>query len=211
MTDDTNMPSIASIRFADLLDQVAARTPTPGGGAVSAVCGALASALARMVAVYSDKPSAGDEAVQAVASQLERAAAMLVDLADEDQKAYARYREANRRAKTDASLQHEANSALALCLSIPLEMCGVASQVLDVMSRLAGTANRHLLSDLRAAAILADAAVRAAGCFVRINADSMTERHAAQEVLATLERMEVSAAGRLAAVEATVKSRLQPS
>lgn len=209
MSDTPSDPSIATIPLADLLDSVAARTPTPGGGAVSAICGSLSAALGRMVASYSDKPTAGEQAAAAVAAQLEKAAAMLVDLADEDQRAYARYREASARAKNDASLQHDASAALALCLSIPLEMCGVATQVLDVFAGFASQVNRYLLSDLRAAAILAEATVRAAGCFVRINAAAMTEQHAAQEVLATLERMEVSAAGRLAAVEATVTSRLQ--
>jgi glutamate formiminotransferase/formiminotetrahydrofolate cyclodeaminase len=221
--ENSNVPTIASITLRDLLDQVAARTPTPGGGSVSAVCGALACALGRMVAAYSAKPGGDGTTVDSIAGQLAKAEAMLVDLANEDQQAYDRYRAISAQAKKDPALQPDADrhnrtgpsdcvdAALALCLAIPLEVCGVASQVLDAFAGFAGQASQHLLSDLRAAAIVAEATVRAAGCFVRVNAAAMSERRAAEEVLATLERMELSSAARLAALEATMNARLQQS
>ena len=39
-------------RMSDWLDQLAGRTPAPGGGAVAALCAASAAALLEMVANY---------------------------------------------------------------------------------------------------------------------------------------------------------------
>ena len=47
------MTSLSSLRFAELLDQIGAKTPAPGGGAVACASGALAASLAHMVVAYS--------------------------------------------------------------------------------------------------------------------------------------------------------------
>ncbi len=44
----------AEMRLADFLEKGAAKTPTPGGGSVSAVVGALGAALGVMASRYSD-------------------------------------------------------------------------------------------------------------------------------------------------------------
>ncbi|MBA3720150.1 MAG: cyclodeaminase/cyclohydrolase family protein, partial [Nocardioidaceae bacterium] len=41
-------------RVADLVDEVAARTPAPGAGAVTGLVAVLSAALAQMVARFSD-------------------------------------------------------------------------------------------------------------------------------------------------------------
>ncbi len=48
------MDDLTKLTVESFLDEVADRTPTPGGGAVSALAGALACAMARMVAAYSE-------------------------------------------------------------------------------------------------------------------------------------------------------------
>ena len=67
------------------LDQLAARTPAPGGGGAAAVAGAMAAALVAMAARFSGArlPDAGDLAAQA--DELRRRAAGLADL---DARAY---------------------------------------------------------------------------------------------------------------------------
>ena len=50
----------------EFLNAVAAREPTPGGGAVAATAGALGAALARMVAAYSISPKVAPDVVEQV-------------------------------------------------------------------------------------------------------------------------------------------------
>ena len=68
------------------LDQLAARTPTPGGGGAAAVTGAMAAGLVAMAARFSatQLPGAGELAEQA--DGLRRRLARLVDM---DARAYA--------------------------------------------------------------------------------------------------------------------------
>ena len=88
------------------LERVAAPTPTPGGGTVSAVCGALSVALSRMVANLAVGKQ-GYEAVQAYLAAIEARGkalqARFLELADADARAYESVVAAMRRPKgTDA-------------------------------------------------------------------------------------------------------------
>jgi formiminotetrahydrofolate cyclodeaminase len=61
---------IGATQFASLLAQIAAKSPTPGGGAVACATGALAAALAGMVVSY----SLGKKSLAAHQADLEKAA-----------------------------------------------------------------------------------------------------------------------------------------
>src|SRR5262245_5876212 len=86
------MQPLASYTIADFLEALAARTPTPGGGAVASAVGATAAALARMVVAYSlgkKSLAAHQPALEIAARELDVARALLLRLADEDAAAYA--------------------------------------------------------------------------------------------------------------------------
>jgi glutamate formiminotransferase/formiminotetrahydrofolate cyclodeaminase len=149
------------------LDAVAARQPTPGGGSVAAAAGALAAAMARMVAAYSPGGGAGADAVAAVrgaAEELAEADRMLRRLVNEDAAAYQFY--ANARKSAAAG---ERERATALALAVPMETVAVGCAVLRTLDRCKEAWNRNLISDLGVAAVLAEACVRAAAYNVRIN------------------------------------------
>lgn len=175
-----------------LLDQLADRIPTPGGGAAASMAGALASAIARMVGAYSlDKQ--GDRAQQQQISlfceELARADRMLRRLMDEDAAAYERLSRARRAVRDDPQHADQSNRALALALAVPLEIAAVASGALAVMKELQPLANNHLLSDLGAAAVLADACVQAAAYSVRVNATQLPDESQRREVLEQIARV----------------------
>ena len=69
------------------LDQLAARTPTPGGGGAAAVTGAMAAGLVAMAARFSARqlPEAGE-----LAEEADRLRRRLAQLAEEDAQAYIR-------------------------------------------------------------------------------------------------------------------------
>src|SRR5690242_4135027 len=47
-------PMFPEMKLSDFLEKIAAKTPTPGGGSVSAAVGAMGAALGVMTARYSD-------------------------------------------------------------------------------------------------------------------------------------------------------------
>lgn len=170
----------------EFLDRLADRAPAPGGGAAAALAGALASATARMVGAYSvDKqPDPGRrEQVSRLCAELARADAMLRRLVDEDAAAYERLSKATRAARDDPSRADRTRQALAIALAVPLEIAAVASNAIAIMRDIQPLANKHLLSDLGVAAVLADACVQAAAYSVRVNAAQLSESSRRGEAL----------------------------
>ncbi|MEE9295467.1 MAG: cyclodeaminase/cyclohydrolase family protein [Phycisphaerae bacterium] len=165
------------------LDAVAARQPTPGGGAVAAAAGALACSMARMVGAYSpgsEADPAASRSVMELRDQLKRADGILRGLAIEDGHAYTGLRKATIHLKNHPEHRSQYETALALAIAIPLELAGVACESLDLMERLLPVANRYLLSDLGVAAVVAHAAVRASSYMVSVNTASLTDPQAEQ-------------------------------
>lgn len=179
----------------EFLNAVAARRPTPGGGSVAAAAGAMACAMGRMVAAYSPTKGADAETQHMVATlgqQLQRADGLLRRLIVEDAAAYSALNEAAKRLRADPSTKHEHDDALAVAISVPLEIAAVACESIVIMERLVAVANRHLLSDLGIAAVLAETTARAAAFMVRVNTKSLgqpeTRRQAEQQIDRSVER-----------------------
>lgn len=134
------------------LDDVAARTAAPGGGAVAAVTAASAAALVAMAARFS-----ADEETAATGDRLR---ARLAELADEDAAAYT---------KVLASRGAARQEAMRAATEVPRAIAATATEVAGLAHRLAANGNPNLTGDAKVAALLAEAAARAAGVLVGIN------------------------------------------
>lgn len=134
------------------LDEVAARTPAPGGGAVAAMTAASAAALASMAARF----SSADE----VATTGDDLRAHLVQLASDDAAAYTAVLATQGKARQEA-LQH--------ATEIPRAIAAAAAEVATLAQTLVKTGNPRLTGDARVAELLADAAAKAASVLAEIN------------------------------------------
>lgn len=153
--------------LASFLDAVAARQPTPGGGAVAAVTGALACAIGEMALNYSvDKKelAAHRDVLSDALAHLARARALLLRLLVEDQEAYTAMTAA-RKSGDPAATQ----AALLAAIRVPQAIAATGAAVLEQAERVAPVANRWLLSDLAVAVELAMATVRCGAHNVRVN------------------------------------------
>ena len=151
------------------LDQLAARTPTPGGGGAAAVTGAMAAGLVAMAARFSATrlPGAGELADQA--DELRR---RLGQLAEEDAQAYAAVLEALRgpgEAGSGEQRETQWREALLGAAIVPLEIAEIGAQVALMAARLAETGNPNLRGDAITGVLLAEAGARAAAVLVWIN------------------------------------------
>lgn len=184
--------------LSDFVDSVASANPTPGGGTVSAVAGALAAALAAMVArltVGRKKYADVDAEFKGIMTQAEDLRARLVKLADADARAYGAVSAAygipkDRAAERTAAIQH----ALLHASQVPLESLRACREVAALAVRCAEAGNRNAVSDAGVAAMLADAAASGAAYNVRINIVGMPDPAAAAHLVA--EASELIAASR---------------
>ena len=155
------------------LDQLAARTPTPGGGGAAAVTGAMAAGLVAMAARFSARqlPEAGD-----LADQADRLRFMAAQLADMDARAYT---------AVLATRGPERKEALLAAAMVPLEIAAIGARVAGLAVRVAEAGNPNLRGDAVTGAVLAAASARSAASLVDINVglgglDPELSRRAAQ-------------------------------
>ncbi|OAB62523.1 hypothetical protein AY599_17085 [Leptolyngbya valderiana BDU 20041] len=194
----TTHASIGSQPLGDLLSAIAAKSPAPGGGAVAGAAGALAAALAGMVIAFSrGKKSLAQHAPahEMLADRCAGASCKLLELADADAAAYAELNALQRLDEGDPAREEHLASAAQRCVEIPLDVQRVCIGLLEGFEELAPIANEWLLSDLKIAAILAEAAVRASDCNVEVNAPTLgsavspeAERDAQSTSLQAIER-----------------------
>jgi formiminotetrahydrofolate cyclodeaminase len=143
---------IAEQSVRSLCDELAARTPAPGGGATAAVAGALGAAQLLMVAEYAawtqDDPRPG----------LRDAYESLIRLADEDAEAYAAYRSAP---KVDGR-------AKARIAAVPLAVDAAAARALEAVESVRSAAKPWFAADIA----IAEACLRACVLGARLLAEA---------------------------------------
>lgn len=169
---------LAKLAIDDALAQLAAKSPTPGGGAAAALVGAVGAALAGMVVSYSvgKKSLAQHEThLREAQARLERLRTLCLTLADEDAQAYALVNELTRLPESDTRRAQELPSAARAAVDVPLALQAACAEMTRICQDLTSTSNRQLRSDLAIAAVCADAAGRAAKWNVLINAPLLGE------------------------------------
>ena len=148
------------------LDQLAARTPAPGGGGAAAITGAMAAGLVAMAARFSARqlPEAGE-----LAEEADRLRYMASQLLDMDARAYAAVLDAGRQPGDDRQRGERTREALLGAAHVPLEIAGIGARVAALAAQLAEAGNPNLRGDAVTGALLAAASARSAACLVDIN------------------------------------------
>lgn len=165
---------------AEFLEDVASTAPTPGGGSVSALAGALASALSAMVAwltIGKQKYAEHETRMLEVKAAAELLRRELFDLVQEDARAYEAFRAAARlsqRTPEEIALREKTlveaarNAAL-----VPLRTVEASVRALELALEVATVGNANAVSDAGVAAWLARAGAEGAAWNVRINVASL--------------------------------------
>jgi formiminotetrahydrofolate cyclodeaminase len=179
-------PQFLDVSVRDFLAATAAKQPTPGGGSVAAVVAGLATALGEMALNFTRgkaKYAQHAELHERLARRLEKTRGLCCDLLADDVAAYGMY--ARTASMPDGEEKRQAQElALAASVDVPRELAKLTLALLDDLKALAGACNPYLVSDLVAAAELASAAVGLCDFNVRINARQITDRAAAEDLLA---------------------------
>jgi methenyltetrahydrofolate cyclohydrolase len=191
MTESAGSAAAASLdAFSEAL---ASEQPTPGGGAAAAVTATLAASLTAMVVRLSltrpDYAAHAELHTEALAAS-DAARHRFLDLADEDARAYAAYLRARgmpRATEAERVAREQATRAAArVATEVPLVIVKACHSQIALVERLAGRTNRHAASDLEVAALLLEAAARAAAANVVVNLGSVGDEGFAGAVRAEL-------------------------
>lgn len=207
MADDTTLSAF--------LASLGSSAPAPGGGAASALAGALAASLAEMVAQMTagrPKYAAVDERVRVMIAHLQTARARLVQLMADDERAFQAVSAAYKLPKADeagrASREAAIQRALGAAMQPPLAVMSTVCDVLALAEEIARIGNGTVVSDAGCAAILGEAAVRAAALNVLANVVLLRDQAAAADARQQVADVEARALALCQQTMETVRQRM---
>ncbi len=178
--------------FQKLVESLAAKTPTPGGGAAAAMAGCMGTALFQMVVRYSRGKKANldrDADLARVEALLGDLLARMLPMADRDCRAFdlvsAAYGMPKDTPDQQALREKAVQEAMVGAMVVPEEALCLVRDVFVAVAGVTGCIGKAIVSDLASGASLLLAAAEGAYLNVRINAAFLKNRELAD---ATMQR-----------------------
>lgn len=176
------------------LEELSSNLPTPGGGNVAALCGALASSLGLMVCnltIGKKKYLQYEEELVLAKEKLTEFSKQFIHFAGQDNEAFDKVIDAYKLPKeTDEEkiLRSQAiENATTVAAEIPSEVIILCREVIPFIKTLFEKGNQNSLSDAGVAATLISAAAQSAFLNVVINCSALINQTFANEMLKTNE------------------------
>lgn len=182
------------------IDDASAGTPTPGGGSVSALAGALGSTMAAMAANFTvgkKKYADVEPRVREILDKLQAGCDRLVEFMQRDTEAYgevsAAYGMPKDTPEQKAQRTEAIQAGLKTAMAVPLDTVRQCAELLADLPELADIGNPNLISDVGVAAILLEAALRGAKLNVEINLAYMKDEGLVSSTRAEIEDLSAKA------------------
>jgi glutamate formiminotransferase / formiminotetrahydrofolate cyclodeaminase len=182
------------------IEELAAPTPTPGGGSAAAYAGAMGAGLVAMVAgltIGKKKYAEVEAEMQAVRVVAENLRKELTQAVDDDASAFEAVMGAYRLSKENEELAAVRESAIITATlnaaHIPLHVAEDVVKVMELALKCVKNANANAISDAMSGFAMCRAALTAAGYNVRININSLEEQSAGERMLDELKELEAKA------------------
>lgn len=178
----------------DFLQRLASRAGTPGGGAASALVGAIAAALCGMVGRLNDKKDGTPGPLHGSITSADALMDDLKRLIDEDVRAFDKLSETWKLSAEDAAAREARQAATIDATESPLEIMSKALFVMKLAAIGLEKSKKGCISDAAVAAILSHAALEGARQNVLINLPAIDDAVRRDELRSRCESMHVSAA-----------------
>lgn len=170
------MNKLGDLSCKEFLTELASAAPAPGGGGGAAMAGALAAALASMVAnltIGKEKFADREPEVKELLEQAEAERVRLLTLVDEDAAVFNSFMSCYKLPKTNdeekAARTAAIRAAAKQAATVPLNIARSSFAVLKLADRLVVSGNPGVITDGACSGLLARAALRCAEYNVRIN------------------------------------------
>jgi len=176
----------------NFLEQLAARAPTPGGGATAALHAAQAAALVAMVGRYSDtaKYAAHADRIAHIVRTADQLRSDALQLAEADVAAFGVVGAAYKLGKDTTDQVSARAAAIAAALigagRVPANVIRVADEILSLAEELEPIGNPNVISDVAAAADATRAAATTARVNVEINLGGITDQDVVAELVSAV-------------------------
>ncbi len=176
--------------FQQLVDSLAKKTPTPGGGAAAAMAGCMGTSLFLMTVRFSQGKKANvdrEDDLAKVEALLQDHLGRLMPMAERDCKSFDLVSVAYGMAKeTDEQKELRSKAiqeAMVGAMVVPEETQAMIRDVFVAMDEVSECIGKAIVSDLASGAALLLAAAEGAYLNVRINADYLTNRELADTTM----------------------------
>jgi formiminotetrahydrofolate cyclodeaminase len=182
----TQNPALVDLSLTAFTQELAARTPTPGGGSMAAYLVAAGSALGAMACRFTsgEKFAAVEGVMARRVEALEGIRTRALKLVDLDARSYDAVTAAYKLPKTNdgekAARSAAIQSAMKGALEVPAETLERALEAMRIVAEALGAVNPNLVSDGATGATCLWSAAESALLNVRINAASIQDREWAQ-------------------------------
>jgi len=166
----------------EFLSDTSSRTPTPGGGSVSALTGALGASLLCMVANFTlgkKKYREVEGEVREILKEAEKLKDKLTTMIQQDIEAYQRLSQAMRASRDNSSVKKGRarilEDSLKEASEVPLRIAQLSYQLIKLGERLLSKGNPNLITDTGIGVLLGEAALQSAALNVEINLISIKD------------------------------------
>ncbi|MBN2393162.1 MAG: cyclodeaminase/cyclohydrolase family protein [Anaerolineae bacterium] len=197
------------------VDELSSASPTPGGGSVAALSGALGAALVSMVCnltVGRKKYAGVQEDVTELMEHSERLRTQLTGLIEADAQVFTQVSQAMKmpRNTDDEKVNRAAKmeDALKAATNVPMEVAEACVGVMNLCQPVAEKGNSNAVSDAGVAMLMAEAGLRSAALNVLINLGWIKDQEFVSVMQARLDRLLAETSGLRDEVYGFVESKL---
>ena len=183
-------------KIHNFLEELASNSPTPGGGSVAALAGALGAALISMVGnltIGKKKYEDVEEDIKKIISSSEKLRYELSQLIEEDVKAFnnfmATYKMPKETEDEKKIRAEKIQESLIEAAKVPLTVAYKCLEVLSLSKEVAEKGNVNVISDAGVAALMAEAALESAILNVKINLIMIKDEKVKKELSSSIKEI----------------------
>jgi len=169
----------------EFVQVLASKEPVPGGGGASALVGAIGTALCSMVGnltVGRKKYAAVEADVYKILDKAKNLQGRLIDLVDEDAKAFEPLAKAYSIPKDKPNRAALMEEVLQKACMAPLEMMRCCCESLDLLAEILEKGSVTLVSDVGVGSVCCKAALVGASMNIFINSQSLADKSTAESI-----------------------------
>lgn len=187
---------LVSMDLRDFANETASESPAPGGGSISAYCGALGISLATMVANLSAHKKGWDDQWKVFSDAADKGQYLkdrLLHLVDEDTAAFNKIMDAfslpKATAEEKATRKQAIQDATVYAIEVPYSVMQLSLDAMQLIKQMAEIGNPNSVSDAGVGALCARTAVLGAFLNVQINAAGLSDKQLAADKIAAGQRL----------------------
>ena len=190
MIEDDNAKNLINLSLKDFANETSSESPAPGGGSISAYCGAMGVALGTMVANLSAHKRGWDDKWEFYSNWAQKGMklqSILLDLVDEDTKSFNKIMEAYRLPKQtkeeELNRSEKIQEATKHAILTPFNVMETSYESMEIMKIMAEKGNPNSVTDAAVGALCARTAVFGAFLNVKINCGDLKDKSFVKSIL----------------------------